>query len=305
MRRRRYCPPHSLVEVTCRTFQNRRLLRPTPEARDLILGIIGRAQRRYGIEIHALVFLSTHYHLLVTATDALQLARFVGYLNSNVAREIGRLTGWRDHFWGRRYQAILVSSEEAAQVSRLYYNLAQGVKEGLVLHPRDWPGVHCAAALLGEAELRGTWHDRSRQYEARRSRPKSSEVTDFTTHELVVLTPLPCWRHLDESARLARIRELVDSVVESGKAERRGRPVLGARAVMAEEPSSRAAAVERSPAPWVHAVARTLRDQYRAAYRLFDEAFRAASEALRAGNRDARFPAGSFPPALPWVPHEM
>jgi putative transposase len=304
MRRRRYCPPQSLVEVTCRTFQNRRLLRPTPEVRDLILGIVGRAQRRYPIEIHALVFLSTHYHLLVTAPDALLLSRFVGYLNSNVAREIGRLTGWRDHFWGRRYQAILVSSEEAAQVSRLYYLLAQGVKEGLVVDPRDWPGVHCAGALLGEAELRGTWHDRSREYEAKRSRSRSPAAGEFTTQELVVLTPLPCWSHLDLAARTARVRELVGAIVEAGRVERCGRPVLGAKAVMAQEPASRAPAVEHRPAPWIHAATRAVREQYRAAYRLFDEAFQTAAEALRAGNRLARFPEGSFPSALPWVPHE-
>jgi hypothetical protein len=33
----------------------------------------------------------------------------------------------------------------------------------------------------------------------------------------------------------------------------------------------------------------------------FINAFRTASEALRRGNRAAPFPAGSFPPALPFV----
>jgi hypothetical protein len=39
---------------------------------------------------------------------------------------------WTDRIWARRYQAILVSNEEAAQVDRLTYSLAQGVKENLV-----------------------------------------------------------------------------------------------------------------------------------------------------------------------------
>lgn len=302
MRKRRYNPPHSLIEVTCRTFQNRRLLRPVPEVRDLILGIVGRAQRRYGIDIHALVFLSTHYHLLVTAADAQQLARFVGYVNSNVAREIGRLTGWRDHFWGQRYQAILVSSEAAAQVSRLYYVLAQGVKEGLVLHPRDWPGPHCAAALLGEEELQGTWFDRSREYEARRLKRGGQKPRQFAERETVVLRALPCWQGLDEVTRRARIRDMVAAIVEQGRAERQGRAVLGVAAVLLQDPQSRAPYVKRSPAPLIHAVTRAVREQYRRAYRLFDEAYQAASEALRAGDRGARFPAGSFPCALPWVP---
>ena len=36
-------------------------------------------------------------------------------------------------------------------------------------------------------------------------------------------------------------------------------------------------------------------------YAEFVSAFRTASEALRQGNRDVPFPAGSFPPALPFV----
>jgi hypothetical protein len=37
-------------------------------------------------------------------------------------------------------------------------------------------------------------------------------------------------------------------------------------------------------------------------YAEFVGAFRAAAEALRQGYRDVPFPAGSFPPALPFVP---
>jgi hypothetical protein len=37
------------------------------------------------------------------------------------------------------------------------------------------------------------------------------------------------------------------------------------------------------------------------AYRLFVAAFRQAADKLRAGDRNAAFPPGSFPPALPYV----
>lgn len=39
---------------------------------------------------------------------------------------------WPDGIWSDRYTAIPVSDEPAAQVDRLRYVLAQGVKEGLV-----------------------------------------------------------------------------------------------------------------------------------------------------------------------------
>ena len=91
----------------------------------------------------------------------------MNYLNSNLAREAGRLYRWREKFWGRRYQAIVVSEEEAAQVNRLRYLLSQGCKEGLVARPRDWPGAQCVEALVEGVSLEGLWFDRTREYAAR------------------------------------------------------------------------------------------------------------------------------------------
>lgn len=120
------------MEVTSRAIQSRFLLRPSQELREITLGVLGRAQRLYGMSICGFVFLSNHYHLLVWTRDAEQLARFVGYLNSKLAREVGRIHAWREKVWGRRYQAIVVSDEEGAQVERLFYLLQQGCKEGHV-----------------------------------------------------------------------------------------------------------------------------------------------------------------------------
>jgi hypothetical protein len=93
---------------------------------------------------------------LLTVDDARQLADFVGYLNSNLAREIAHKTGWTDKIWSRRYEAIQVSSEKEAQAKRLKYILAHGAKEGLVARPQEWPGVHCVGPLLaGQSEVQG------------------------------------------------------------------------------------------------------------------------------------------------------
>ena len=116
-------------------------MKPTQELRTLVLGVLGRSLRLYAVRLHAFVFLSNHYHMLLSVEDSLQLAQFMNYLNSNVAREAGRLHRWREKFWGRRYQAIVISEEEPAQVDRLRYLLSQGCKEGLVARPQDWPGA--------------------------------------------------------------------------------------------------------------------------------------------------------------------
>jgi hypothetical protein len=101
-RKLRYIPDGgALVEVTCRTLQGRPLLRPSPELNDITAGILGRAQRLYPVDLVTFVQMSTHYHLLLGVDDAKRLARFVGYFNSNLAREVGRLTGWTGKIWER------------------------------------------------------------------------------------------------------------------------------------------------------------------------------------------------------------
>jgi len=75
-RRVRFVPEGSLLEVTCRTVQSRLLLRPSANLNRIVLGILGRAQRLYGLRIHACVFMSNHYRhgatrLLVWQTKTL------------------------------------------------------------------------------------------------------------------------------------------------------------------------------------------------------------------------------------------
>jgi hypothetical protein len=58
---------------------------------------------------------------------------------------------------------------------------------------------------------------------------------------------------------------------------------------------------KKSPAPAFHAASQAVRRELRDAYGWFVGAFRQAAEKLRAGDRNAVFPAGSFPPALKFV----
>ena len=122
--------------------------------------------------------------------DSQQLSRFMCYVCSKLAREVGRLTGWREKIFSRRYQAILVSEEEAAQVDRLSYLLSHGAKENLVARPQDWPGVHCVDALLSGLPLEGTWFDRTKEYAARQ-RGEDVPLDRFAIREILEWTRRP------------------------------------------------------------------------------------------------------------------
>ncbi len=290
------------MEVTTRTIHGRFLLTPCEELNDLILGALGRAQELFPVGLVAFAFASGHYHLLLRIEDTRQLSAFMNHFNSTLAREAGRLAEWREKFWSRRFQAIPISDEPEAQIERLAYVLAHGCKEGLVERLRDWPGVSVVHALLDGAPLIGHWFNRTREHGAR-LQGKPFHRLDFATEYTLRLEPLPCWAHLVPEQYRQRIAELVADLEADAAAERQidSRPVLGAKAICSQNRHDRPAEPKRSPAPLFHAASRKVRLELRHAYGEFLGAFRAAAVQLRAGVTEVVFPAGSFPPARPWV----
>ena len=302
-RKLRYVPQsRTLVSITNRTLQGRYLLRPGPALNDLFLGILGRTQRLQGTAIAAVSALSNHFHLLLIVDDAREVSDFMRDLQSQLAREVNRLTGWRGPVFERRYEMTVVTDEEAAQVERLKYVLAQGVKENLVERVCQWPGVHSAEALIHGTPLEGHWFDRTRQYVAKIQGQELSRE-EYVFAESVVLSPIPCWAHLPADRYRERVKALVEEAEEEAAQARRrsGARVLGVKAILAQDPQARPDSVSRSPAPLVHAATKAARKMFYAIYAEFVGAFRAAAEALRQGRRDVSFPIGSFPPALPFV----
>jgi hypothetical protein len=298
----RFVPEQSLVEITTRTLQGRLLLKPSPELTDLILGIIGKAQGLYGMTIHAFVFLSTHAHFLLSPSGADQLAKFMQFVNANVAKEAGRLHLWRERLWSRRYRSIVVADEKAAH-GRLRYILAHGAKEGLLASPVAWPGPNCIAALTTGALLRGTWFDRSKKFLARQ-RGEHTLPMQFATTFDVKLTPLPLLLDLTEDQRQAHYRRVIGEIQSKAEADNKdkGRTPMTVEAILAQDPHSKPASTDRSPAPFVHATDDSTEMEFRARYRAFVDAFRAgAQRLLEHGHALAdMFPLWSFPPALPF-----
>lgn len=295
----RYFPEGALVEITCRTLQGRLLLRPSPRLNDLALGILGRAQSKYQLVIHAFVVLSNHLHLLVSPESPQQLAAFMAFFSGNLAKEVGRLHEWHGTIWSRRYQAIVVSDEEGSQVDRLLYLLRHGVKEHLVADPRDWPGASGIEALLEGSPIEGTWVDRTLEHRLRR-RPETFDPCACESRETVLLSQLPCWRHLSPEHHRSRVADLVRLVEEEGRRlTKETGPPFGRERVLAQHPHERPRRSKREPAPFVHAATKGIRQALVDAYRAFLAAYRHAADLLKRGDRLVRFPERAFPPPLP------
>ncbi|MBI5511378.1 MAG: hypothetical protein HY903_21680, partial [Deltaproteobacteria bacterium] len=190
----------------------------------------------------------------------------------------------------RRYDAEPVLDDDAL-VGRLRYILAHGVKEGLVARPEDWPGLTSIYEISAGDSRAFAW-------------PGGDIDGHATTKRVLRVAPLPCWAGDDEDSRKARVLALMRDIEAAACEERGGRPVLGARDVAAQDPHSKPASPKRSRRPQCHASTQAARDEYRAKYTAFADAYVEASAAYRSGRLDVEFPACAHRP--PWVvPHRL
>ena len=317
--------------ITARCTQGYKLLRPSKKLNSLVAGCLARALElhRDDIELNHHAFMSNHYHLLLTCKNAQAKARFMCHLNSNLGRELCRLHKRRDHAWEGRYASHELVDEEAL-ISAYKYLFKNSVKERLVAHPRDWPGLHGWAQLCGGRAVEGEWLDRTRWYFARQTkRGRDLRERDFVRALPLRLSRPREWAAWSEEEYRARcdewteeaMREVAEELAAQGLAPRRARgagraarvasakvvsgaaravealaAVLGAEAVCAQEVFEELEVRRRTPRPLCRAGCVRAFGGYLDAYRAFKEAFLDASRRVReAVARGERTPRVSFP----------
>jgi REP element-mobilizing transposase RayT len=267
-------------EVSARITGQQLLAAPTRAVDEAVKAVLGRALALSPVELHYYVFMSNHFHMLLTVKSSEQLSAFMQFVNGNLARALNRVLGRNGAVWERRFSALPVASDEATLVARLGYLVAHGVKEDLVERPQDWPGATALGWLTRGAKLVGKWVDRVALFKARRRDPRVREAA-HTTRYPIELTPLPCWRHLTEKRWRRRAREVVRSV-EAEQAERRElaqREVLGPEAVVSADPFHRVPRSKRRRSPLVLAVDPGVRRIMRAIYRTLQATWRQVLDA--------------------------
>jgi len=293
--------------VTTRCLEGQPFLRPSEQSNLLILGCLAHAQRRFQgrVELHHIAVMSNHYHALISAESQATLSAFMCLLNGTLAKELGALHNARGHFWHRRYAKHLLLDDDALRDAYTYL-FANSVKEGLVEHPREWPGVHGYAALCEGRALEGAWVDRTAlNGAARRARVKGAappDEGDFTERLTLSLTQPPMWRALSAEDHAARCRAWAEGVAREHAAQRarRGERVLGAAAVLAQDIRERRA-VRPSPRPLCRAGCPKRFGGFVRQYVAFAAMYRESSHRLRAGLAQTgvaprvRFPEGGVP----------
>ncbi|MFN0060304.1 MAG: transposase [Planctomycetota bacterium] len=272
--------------VTQRTLRRLFKLRPDADVKNLILYLLGHAERRFGIVLHAFQFTSNHFHLVVTDVRR-RLPRFMQWFNSLLARAINCYYRESGEFWRRRsYSAVRLPKSGGAVSEKIVYTLANVTTAGLVESHQDWPGV---TSFVGDGAP-VTYRAYKPDFFFSKTNKRWPEFVEFTTRVPEVEGSSP-------AVVAARIREQVEAVEAEAREERarRGLKILGADGVLKQDRD----ASPRNREPWGRINPRfagrgATYYAMRKAELAFRHSYREAFQAYCAGRRNTRFPHGTW-----------
>jgi putative transposase len=144
--------PQITYLLTRRCSERRFFLLPEPAVTWIFEYLLGLLSKQYGMQIHAYVVMSNHYHIVLTDTQGC-LPDFQRDLNSLLARAVNRHWRRREAFWARESYSAVELLEDEDVVSKMAYTLANPVKARLVNRACEWEGATSAGMVFGRARL--------------------------------------------------------------------------------------------------------------------------------------------------------
>lgn len=306
MRALRDRSPQKLHTVSIRTDNEVLRMVPKEPLNEIIGGIIARYQEIHGIIIYAVCVLSNHYHLLAEAPRG-NLSEFAENVNRELARRVNRFLNRRGHFWGRRFDDLIVI-EEVDALDGFLYVLTNPVHHGLVSHPRLWPGVSSYWQALGKKDqtYRFThWTPYHAAVKRARARGEHVSLRDFQTEHTLRISVLPQFRHLSPEERTKLISELIEAKRKSihEKRLKEGKTTyLGRKAILRQDFEQRPKEVSRRKRPWFYTSNPVARKEAIEEECCRRKVYKEASRRFRSGDYTATFPPSCYLPPLHHVP---
>ena len=294
--------PGQLVFTDRVSLEHRFLLRPDRVMREIFFALLAHYAKRHGIRVHAVVLMSTHYHLLFTDVGGCR-GDFFRDFHSMLTKAVQVYRGAKSYVFDKEPTSQVVCVTEKGGVEAMAYLLGNPTAAGICVDPTTWPG------LVSRVE------DAGRRRTERFALPKKIRREDGTlvrflddvswpdTVELV-LEPLADAVGMDASACVEEIRDRLDALVANKVAEQkqRGGRFVGVWKAMRQSVFKRAASW-LLPAPFRDKIRPRVKagageGKARAAALVENEAFyekhAECVARVRRGDKDVVFPAGTF-----------
>lgn len=262
------------------------LLRPSKRTNQIVRYVVAVMQKRWNIEVHALIAMGNHWHVVLHDPDG-SVVEFQRDCHHFIASAVNAHHGEFENLWSVEQTSRVECEEPVDVISKIAYAMANPVEARLVRHGSSWPGVRHAwprkpivvekppRFFRGQAEG-GRWPDVA--------------VLEFTRPQ--------GYDELSDDEHADLIRSAIEEREESfrRKYDAEGRAFLGRRNVLRQSrhtaPRSRETRFGISPKV-------ACRDKWRRIERLrankrWLEGYRNAFARWARGDRNVVFPAGTY-----------
>jgi len=225
LRHARYIDPSVPYHVVTKTLRGQFILAPKKGIRELCAGVLAKAQLNWpSVKLYGYAFMSNHIHLMLQGPPS-DFSAFIGFLKRELSRRLGQRYRLPGTLWHQRYAMSALPTHES-QLKCLRYILSQGVKEGLVARPIDWPGLHCAKRLLSNRPEIGQWFQAADYHQAKarnalRRMPKKISKRIFYQRLKVHLSVLPALKGCTRHERNKKLQQINSDVIKSGEVSRK------------------------------------------------------------------------------------
>ena len=280
---RQILPGRRSYLTTRRCTQRQFLLRPSPLTNQIIQYCLALAAERTRILLHAVCFMSNHWHGVLTDPEA-RLPEFLEIFHKLVAKAQNASLGRWENLWSSDKTSVVLLVSDTDVIEKMAYALANPTVAGLVKSPEEWPGL--ISKRFGESrevEMPDHFFDHG------------GELPEILTLRFV--RP-QIFGELSDAQLQARLNVEVAKLVKRGREDMalRGLPFAGRNAVLRQSFSAapKTPAPRRNPSPRI--AAKSTPARVNAIRRMLDfvREYRAAWTQWRNGNRASVFPAGTY-----------
>jgi putative transposase len=269
--------------LTRRCTQRQFLLKPSRRTNQLVRYCLAVAAGKSGVLLHAVCFMSNHWHGVVTDPFA-RLPEFLEHFHRLLAKAQNASLGRWENLWSSDKTSVVLLVSDDDVLEKMAYTIANPTAAGLVRSPREWPGVVTTRiAERSPVDMPDIFFDPAGTL------PETARL-EFTRPPIYPqLDEVQLGRYLARAVE-RRVREARDALA------RQGRKFLGAEAVLQQPFDAVPKTVEprRNPNPRIAANHTPERVQAIRSLLQFIRDYRAAWNAWRRGKREQVFPAGTY-----------
>jgi len=271
--------------VTRRCTQRQFLLRPCPRTNQIFSYCLALAAERTGVLVHAFCVMSDHWHGDFTDIQG-RLPEFEEILHKLVAKCVNASLGRWENLWSAEAPSAVRLEDDGAVLDKIVYTLCNPTAAGLVAFGKEWPGLRTPPRAIAGSETTIR-------------RPDVFFREDGPTPEAVVLRIVPpAIEGMTGAQVAAEIERRVDARERElrDEAARAGRPFLGRRAVLEQDPFATPMTREprRKLSPRVAAADPAVRIDAISRMKQFVLDYRDAFLKWKRGIRDVLFPHGTY-----------